>query len=301
MEGIDVVRNCLAVMKKHPIIFVPQLVSFLLSLGLVLLLFATVYPAGSAFSTNPNPSTASAMPSFNYAALAQLLPVLVILGVVIMLVEIVLQAMTIYLTLNWKKDRLSLKDAFDTALNRFFKLLLYWIIILIIWAIIIIALFLPVISSAANLMSSPSTITPSTLVPVVVSILLSALLGIVIVLILMPFIFVGGPIIILENVGPVQAFMSSIDAGKKDFFGIIGVLLVFGIVYFVLYIIVSALSIALGVIPLVGGVVSAIGSIFLGTFLTELSPMYYTTFVKPPQAIAQPAANASTKTKRRRK
>ncbi len=288
MEGIDVVSNCLAAIRKHPIFLVPELV---LTIFAALLAFALIVPLTASIIGQSSSLNATISPAVAIATIVQLIPNFIILIVIVAVASLILEAMYIVLVSKWNESTASLTDAFSIALSRFFDLFLYSLLILVIEGVIALILFAPSISTLAPLISNPSLATTNMWAQFLLGAIGSILIGVLIGIILAPLLFTGATIVVLEKLGPIKAFMASIEIGKKDFVGILGVYLIFIITYIIIYVI----SVVLGLIPYIGAIFTLALSILLGTFAYLIAPMYYVTFARQNNAKAQPAQKPVTR------
>lgn len=287
MQGVDVVANCIEAIRKHPVLLVPQLIIVVVAGIIGVLLIAPVLSSLILTnSTNPAPGAV-------LSTLSNLIPGFIILVVITAIMGLIVEGMYMDMVSKWKNESLSLRDAFDTAILRFVDLFLYSLIILVIEGAILLLLFSSALSSVVGLMSSPTTASPSMIVTALAGIIGAVLIGVVLVIVLGPLVFTGTTIVVLEKAGPIKALMSSIEIGRQHFFSIIGVFIIFAIAYSVIYAIILILSI----IPYIGGILSIIIAIFLGTFAQILAPMYYVTFIRPtstPSTSLSPTASNPT-------
>lgn len=300
MEGIDVASNIFTSIKNHPKILVPQLV-YLIIIGIAAA--ALIIPPLASVATSIN-STAQTTPSGTAvigllaSAISQLIPSLIILVIIGALFGVILQAMYTDMASKWKNNDFSLSDSFGVALSRFVDLFIYTIILTVIELVIVLILFSPTIAALYKIGASGIAPQTTQLVQILAGALVSVLLGIIVAIILAPLLLAAPAIIVIEKKGAIAALKSSIDLGKKDFFGILGVLVIAACVYAVFYV----LIILVDIIPYIGVIITLILSIILSSFLYSVAPMYYITFgqqkLNPAAAPKTPAPTTRAAAKR---
>ncbi len=289
MEGIDVLSNTYAALKKHPIYILPQLIFTIL---LVLMILAIALPLSSSLiaqNITNNTSSSVAVTALATSFVATL-PDFLVVGVIMFLAIVLLNGMYIDLVSKWKNASASLSESVNVTLSRFVDLFLYYILIFVIEAAILFIVFAPSIGPFLNAIASPLSAASTAWIGASLGLLGSAAVCVVIGVILAPLFFTAPVIIMLENKGPITALKESIAIGRKDFLGILGVLVVF----VVAYLIIAGAANAIAVIPVVGPLLNIVVSIFLPILTFVTAPMYYVTFVKTPKT--KPAS-----TRRRRK
>ncbi len=287
MKGIDVISNCFEAVQKNLVFFVPQLITLVVAAILLLLL---AVPFIAYYASQPTATTNSTAIS---AALAQgiisAIPGIIVALVVLGFLGIVISAMYIDMTSKWKSGKISLSDSFNVALNRFFDLLLYSLMLLAIYVVLAVIILLPLIGSAASLaqtsLPGAGSSSMASLGTFVLGALGSLVLALIVIALVGPLLFTGATIVVLEGAGPLKALKASISIGLNDFWGILGVFFIFAIVYIVIDLIAGIL----GLIPLIGIVFRIAGGLLLGTISAILAPMYYITFAQGAKRAQKPA------------
>ena len=301
MEGIDVASNIFTMLKNHPKVLVPQVVYLIIViiLALALLVPPLASIGASMNSTAPNTPTGAAAMAFVFSTLAQLIPQLIVLVIISALFGLILQGMYIDMATKWQSKDFSLSDSFGVAVSRYLHLFIFLIILTVIEAVIVFVLFSPTIYTVYNIATSSAAPPPTQVLQIVAGALVSILLGFVAFVILAPLLFTAPSMIVIDRKGAIEALKSSIALGKKDFFGIIGVLFIAACVYAVFYV----LIILLDLLPYIGVVLTLILSLILSAFLYSLAPMYYITFGKKklsPTAMPKASTPSASSTKRKR-
>ena len=294
MEGIDVLSNIYTALRKHPIYFLPQLIFTIL---LVLMILAVALPLSSSLIAQniTNSTSSSAAVTALATSFVATLPDFLVVGVIMFLAIVLFNGMYIDLVSKWKNASASLSESVNATISRFVDLFLYYLLISVIEAAIFFIVFAPSIGPFLNAIGSPSSAASTAWIGAGLGLLGSAAVCVVLSVILVPLFFTAPVIIMLENKGPIKALRESIAIGRKDFFGILGVLVVF----VVAYLIIAGAANAIAVIPVVGPLLNLVVSMFLPILSYLIAPMYYVTFVK--KTSAKPARTKATPARRRRK
>ncbi|MDE1767958.1 MAG: hypothetical protein KGH64_02380 [Candidatus Micrarchaeota archaeon] len=291
MDAVDVIKNTFKALKTHPIYVVPFL-AYALVLGM-LVLALIVLPLLSLSGAGTSGPTLTHSAAQIVAVLGTLIPGLIILFVAIILFSPVISGMYVYLVSKWNENQVSLSDAFNVSLNRVVDLLLYMILYGIVSIAVFGIAFSPFIASligiAANSALTSSSSVPSSNSAAVVGLLfslgISVILAVIAALIMGPLFYTAIPIVVIEKKGPINALKASIEIGKKDFFGILALMVLSGIVTLIVEFILNIINI----IPIIGTIVFIIGYIFILTFTMMIPTMYYITLVQKSPKPAKPS------------
>ena len=294
MKGIDVTRSAISAVAKHPKLLLLQLLLLLINGAIAI---ALVVPSlTQIFPTNSTATTPALNPSATVHLLISLIPNFLTLIIVSEALGIFVTVMYMEFASKWKNSQITFSELFGSAVSRYVPALIFLIIITIIQLAVLTVLFYSALSQWIGILASGTTPSTSTSLNLFVSFAVPLLVLFVIELMLNPLFFAGLPLVVLGNKDPISALKASIDAGRKDFLGILGIFLIFGIVYGIIWV----LSTALSCIPIIGVVFSIIFSVFMGMFASLPAPLYYLMYVNP-QSPSTAQTPASTTTRRRRK
>lgn len=277
MDVFNVIENCLAAMKRHPVIIVPSLLLFITGLiigaGMSLAVFAQVahhvVPSQGVFPTV-------------VASLPMIIAVLIVAGVVSFIVGIYVKGAYIDLAHGWKSKNVSLSKSFGVSWSRYRDLFIYELTVVVINLIVAAILIGPLFySSLGSIVLPYLNNVPITHAAAFSFLLLALVIGVIYVIIsvILAILFaMGSPIVVLEKKPAMEALRQSIAIGKKSALQIFGLFVLEALVVIVLTVVAEIL----GLIPFIGFILAAIMYLVVTTFGELVVPMYYVTLYKKP-------------------
>ncbi len=182
-----------------------------------------------------------------------------------------------------KKGRPSLGKAFEDSKKVYKKMLTTFLIQITITIFVAIVLVLPMFiyllntavsqNGAAALASGTGT--------AIVAMLITIAAVFIALLILYMLFFVAMPLAIIKNVGGIDAIKSSFQIGKRNFWSILGMLILLLVSYFVIYIAIEMVGFAVSMAsPILGIALVLVFSIILSSFVAGVSGFLPIVFYK---------------------
>lgn len=293
----SVIGDSFEIMKKNPVIIVPYLVLYVLLFIFAIIFFVALFvpllghiPLNNThnFSANFNSTFGinSANKTNSTAAMGAIilneLPALFLIGIIavvfLLVAAVFLEGMMISFAMQGLKGKISLEEAFGVARNRFWSLLgftlLYGVIEIIIVTIVIVVLF-----SVGVFAGTTSTTTSSSgsALQVLAGVGL-LIIGVIVVLVILSILFfLGNVLVVVDNLGAIQAFQKSIDYGKK----MAGTILVLIILLALINAGFSVVSFILtSVLSFVGSIIEVVLSLFVSSWLAMVPAVFYLEYVK---------------------
>ena len=185
--------------------------------------------------------------------------------------------------------RVSIFDALGAARRRYSSLLLVMFLQMVIYLVIFGAILSPLIGPVFGLMKvSGSTSIASAIAGQILKLLLIGTLvfvGLLIgALVLVPLLYEATALVMIEDLGGVDAIRRSIEIGRENFWKIVWLMTVFGLVVGMIYVVEWIVTAAFGVTgPVLGVVVGAVLSVLVASFIAAwsyaLQIVFYREFV----------------------
>jgi hypothetical protein len=275
MDIFGVVGNSLGLIKKHPKFLFPALIIYIAMLVVGTIIAALVI-AGIAAHAISFPITSSTDLVHAYLPLAA--AILITVMVAGLLAGAYVNGTYIALASQSASSNASISPALKRASERYFDLLIYSALVLVVRIIIALALLGPVAYIGYHSLLRPYIEgMPISWPSATGFIALAAVFGIIYLIVQLVasiMLSMGGPAVVLDGKGPSQALIRSIAIGKKDFSRLAGFL----VIVFIVAVVINAIGGLLGIIPLIGFILSFAADIVAFTFMQLAVPMYYIYF-----------------------
>lgn len=179
------------------------------------------------------------------------------------------------------KGKITIRTAFDNAMNKLLSLLGVTLLI----AVVSVAAIggISVIFGIGTLIatfSNISSMSHAALIAAFLSLIPFFIVVIIVGGVLTIFFYLATVLVILENKGAVDALITSINLGAKNFVTI----LIFLVVVFVISILASLIFAVINLIPIIGQIITFILGLFLYSWNFMLPTMFYFEYIKKPAA-----------------
>lgn len=274
MSITETISNMFSAIKAHPKFMIPELILVVLGtvVGIVAAI-AIILGAGGLHSSALGSSSTLKL-------VVSLLPIIIIAAIIFFLIVIFFLGWQILLCSKWEDKKVSLSVTMGMVSKRYPSLLAYEVIVLLVGIVVLLIFGLPLLSALYNSVWIPHTqgvkIAQGTILGLIGEFAILGILGLIAYVIIAVLFLFGPPIVMLENSSAIEAIKKSISIGKKNFLGILAFLIVNVIVIGVMEIITALI----GIIPILGQIISILFGIFISTYATMIPTMYYITDYK---------------------
>jgi hypothetical protein len=264
-EGFELVR-------KNYLKFLSLYILFVVILSIIILVavvFAVLFIFGSGLNLN------------NISGIGSALGPIVFLLIVVLAIMFIVEPLWIgsyyAMALQYLNGgTISVFDAIGKARQKYVPLLWTMALETLIFVVIDVLIFSPLVVPAASffhVLTASSSLSGSAVIRAGIPLLLlgivMAIVFLLVTLVLAPLLYEAVPLVMLENVRGVKAIKESIDIGRKTFWNLIWLFVLFGIVYGLIELGQGMVTFVLNLLGLLAGsILGIIISLFVGAFVT---------------------------------
>ncbi len=272
MEVFNAIIYSIKAIRNHPKFLIPTII--MLAIGIIAMIVFVAIILTSPLLLHKI-VTLSASTSVLPSVIRDLIPTLAIFFIIVFLLGAFVQGVYVMLCSKWRSNQASISWAFRSTSGRYVDLLLFNIIVFVIFAIIAAVFLLPLVYVGYNSIMVPIAVgarpSPAPVIGFMLLALVLLLLFAIAAVVVSVLLFVSLPLILLKDMGPVQALKRSYAIGRENFADILVLLIANGLLIFAIEIVGSLFQI----IPIVGLVIYILISIFVSAYSQMVPTMYF--------------------------